>query len=79
MGTPILNRPTKTFQNGPGPVKCPHINVDKTKELIINGNNLPMSQPLSLNDQPVEVVKCFKDLGTQIDDKLSFTKIADCI
>ena len=37
-----------------------HINVEKTKELIIKGNNLPMSQPLSLNDQPVEVVEGFK-------------------
>jgi hypothetical protein len=27
-----------------------HINVEKTKELIIDDNNLPMSQPLSLND-----------------------------
>jgi hypothetical protein len=26
-----------------------HINVDKTKELIINGKDLPMSQQLSLN------------------------------
>ena len=42
-----------------------HLNVGKTKEMIINGSNIPMSQPPSLNDQPV--------------DKLSFAENADYI
>ena len=54
------------------PVKCPAHQCGQDEGA--DGNNLPMFQPLSLNDQPVEVVECFKYLGTQIDDKLSFTE-----
>ena len=71
MGTAILNWPT-TFNKGAGQVPSTSV---WTRQ-IVNGNNLPMSQTLSLNDQPVEVVECFKYLGTQIDDKLSFTENA---
>lgn len=46
------------------------INVDKTKELILNS---PV-RSLSFSDQSVEVVSSFTYLGISTDDKLSFSQ-----
>lgn len=48
------------------------INVDKTKELILNSPGPAKS--LSISDQPIEVVSSFKYLGTHIDEKLNFSQ-----
>lgn len=52
------------------------LNIGKTKELILNHAD-PL--PLILCDQTVEIVNCFKYLGTLLDDKLSFTDNTDSI
>ena len=38
-----------------------------------------MSQPLSINSQPVEQVEVFKYLGTELDTSLSFSHHADSV
>ena len=53
------------------------INVGKTKELILNQTGVPTL--LTLTNQNVDIVKCFKYLGTTIDDKLNFTENADAL
>lgn len=46
------------------------LNLCKTKELILNHTGVPA--PLLLANQKVEIVNCFKYLGTYTDRKLNF-------
>ena len=53
------------------------MNAGKTKQLILNETGVPT--PLILTDQSVEMVQCFKYLGSSIDDKLNLTENPDAI
>ena len=54
------------------------LNVNKTKELIIDFSKTPVQhEPLEINDETVEVVEEYKYLGTVIDNKLNFSSHID--
>ena len=56
------------------------INVDETKEMLINFGRSPVAlSPAYINDQPVEQVEQYKYLGTVIDSKLSFEPQVDAV
>ena len=57
------------------------LNINKTKELCCHGRRAlvtphPLSSPLILEGQVVEQVETFKYLGTEIDQRLSFSQHA---
>ena len=51
------------------------MNISKTKELVIGRKVCPDFTPVTINNEYVEVVSCFKYLGSILDDKLTFHEI----
>ena len=49
------------------------LNVHKTKEIIFDFRKIPnVTDPVEINNVPVEIVHEFKYLGTVVDDKLNW-------
>ena len=55
------------------------MNISKTKELVIGYNTCSDFTPVTINNEPVEVVTCFKYLGSLLDNKLTFSENTDYI
>ena len=56
-----------------------HMNITKTKELVVGHNTCSNLTPVTINDDSVEVVSYFKYLGSIIDAKLTFSENTDYI
>ena len=48
------------------------VNIDKTKVMIINGNNEVMNKKIKINNQVIENNKTLKVLGTTFNNKLNW-------
>ena len=55
------------------------MNIGKTKELVIGSKVCPDFTPVKINNESVEVVSCFKYLGSILDEKLTFNENTDYV
>jgi len=49
------------------------LNTSKTKEMMVDRRKRPHLQPIPIEGSDVEVVRTYKYLGLQLDDKLDWT------